>query len=394
MLGIGVMAQNDSQVQIVGFGVAPCQGDREVTVVGFGMQTKVGDIPVLAKGQSWPVHRPKITKDKKSKLTTTAWEDMEMGYITDKCEVEAPVVENLPELFPKLNNLPKEYMLRYWMLTNEGESTVLHCYFTMPADEVTNLWLACEETAIVDLATGKQYRAQRTAPDCFRKHFSVKAPAGTPLDFKIYFPKLPETTRDINIYGVPLWEMRGKQVRITQPQTGIIKEKDDVPQIKTPTLVKAADNYNKDDHKTWAEYENPHLIKPISDGTMALWNTPEATYIAVAHEQNWMREYYGIQSGTMLIDNLGHRYKLKEVRGLPLDQQFWINAYSGDFIVFLMVFEPLRPNIFSFVYTEPEGEEFEMWGADNRGKTTPCLNVEQLRANQILFEPIERQIEK
>ena len=177
--------------------------------------------------------------------------------------------------------------------SDPNDETVLHCYFTMPTDEMRNLWLACEETAIVDMATGVQYRAKRTAPECFRKHFSVKAPVGTALDFKIYFPKLAPTTKEIAIYGVPMWRMRGTKVQINNTPTfhgTVTYNYDNAPQIKKPTLVKEANNYNKDNHETWAVYTNPHLIKPVKEGTMALWNTPEATYIAIAHEQNWMRE--------------------------------------------------------------------------------------------------------
>jgi hypothetical protein len=267
----------------------------------------------------------------------------------------------------------------------------------MPADETKNLWLACEETAIVDMETGVHYRAKRTAPECFRKHFSVKAPVGTPLDFKIYFPKLSPDTKEIAIYGVPLWGMRGTKVHINSTQNfpgSFNYLYDNPPQFKTPTLVKEANNYDKDNYKTWAVYDNPHLIKPAPEGTMAIWNTQEATYIAIAHEQNWTREYYGCESGTMLLDSRGHRYKLKAIHGLPTDHIFWIDAYSGDFIAFLLEFEPLPPNLSSFTYIAPESEPFEMWGASWDGEVRSNLSISELRRNQTLFEPIERTIKE
>ena len=54
----------------------------------------------------------------------------------------------------------------------------MHCYFRMPADEVTHLWLTSEETCLVDAETGVQYRIRRTEPETFRKQFSVKAKKG------------------------------------------------------------------------------------------------------------------------------------------------------------------------------------------------------------------------
>ncbi len=364
----------------------------ELVLVGYGKMDGSESVRILAKSNCCP-QKCDIEYNSKTKKSTGIWDDLEMGYIKDKCEVQAPIITDFDKIFPGvINGMPKDYALLYWMLTEENDETVLHCYFTMPADEVLNLWLACEETAIVDMATGVQYRAKRTAPDVWRKHFSVKAPVGTALDFKIYFPKLAPDTKEVAIYGVPAWRLRGTKIPLNAPMFYGNRPYDNAPQIKNPSLVKADNNYNKDKHETWAVYNNPHLIKPVNEGTMALWRTPEATYIAVAHEQNWMREYYGLNKGTMLMDNRGHQYKLKELQGLPTGNIFWIEGNSGDFIAFVMVFEPLPPNVTTFTYLEPDSEDFDMWGADPEGQVIPNLSVSELRNNQHLFEPIERVI--
>lgn len=370
---------------------------QDVVIVGYGLSTPNGDVPILYKSNCCPVRCPKINVDKKTKKTTVAWDDMEMAYMTDKCEVTAPIATDFDKIFPdKIHGLPREYVLLYWMLSEENNETVLHCYFTMPADEVTNLWLACDETAIVDMETGVQYRAKRTDPDCFRKHFTVKAPVGTALDFKIYFPKLPSTTHEIGIFGVPLWNLRGTKVRIFG--SGHLEytnnQYDPVPDIKAPHLVQEEQNYNKDNHKTWAVYDQPHLIKPVDEGKMALWRTPEATYLAVAHEQNWNREYYGHHPETVLMDNRGHKYKLKSIKGLPIGNIFWIEGNSGDYIVFLLEFEPIPPSVSTITYIEPEGEKFDMVFASWAGEIKPNLNVNELRKNQELFKYQERKVVK
>lgn len=382
MLSLGVMAQNN-----------------DIVVVGYGFTNDNGEVQILAKNQCCIVKIPNLQIDKSNgqNRTWVVWDEMEMAYMTDTCTVEAPVAKDFDRIFPNHDTLPPQFVPLYWMLSEENEETVLHCYFTMPVNEITNLWLACEETAIVDMATGVQYRARRTSPDCFRKHFTVKAPAGTPLDFKIYFPKLPSTIKEIAIFGVPMWYLRGTKVQINtarNAQGAFQNDYDNPPNIKPPTLVDRPKKFNKDNHKTWAVYNNPHLIKPVEEGTMALWNTPEATYIAIAHEQNWMREYYGYNKGTMLIDNRGHQYKLKNMQGLPIDELFWIEAYSGDYIAFLLEFEPLPPSVSTFTYIDPEGEKFDMVFASWEGEVKSNLSVNELRRNQSLFEPIERVIKK
>lgn len=121
---------------------------------------------------------------------------------------------------------------------------------------------------------------------------------------------------------------------------------------------------------------------------MALWNTPDASYIAIAHEQNSLTEYFAITSGTMLIDNRGNRYKLKRFGGgkLPMDELFWIDGYSGDFLTFLLEFEPMPPSVTTFTFIEPDFEPFYVMFANPKGVVISNLNVSELRKNQSLFE--------
>lgn len=330
--------------------------------------------------------------------TSIRWPNNEKdSWMKDTCWVKAPVISSnyYDSLFPgmrdatinTLNNA--NLVVINWMLAIENDETVMHCFFTMPADTVTNLFLAMEETAIVDLRTGVNYRIRRTEPECMRKHIGVKAKKGDVLDFKIYFPKLSETTQFVSIYTVPLWSQYGGVEYLLTRENKAQKEYDDVPNIISPTFVsKSEEKYDKDNWDTWRHYKDAHLIKPVREGTMALWNTPEATYIAIAHEQNSMGEFYDISSGTMLIDNRGNQYKLKRFGGgnLPMDEEFWIDGYSGDFLTFLLEFEPMPPSVTSFTYIMPDLEPFYVMFANYKGEVRSNLNVNELRKNQSLFE--------
>ena len=278
-----------------------------------------------------------------------------------------------------------------WELTEEGDNTVLHCYLSMPADVVKNLWLASDETGIVDLKTGKNYRALRSVPDCWEKYFAVKAKEGAVLDFQIFFPKLPSSTTRIAIYGVPNWFMRGRNVTIKQGKA----KYDKAPDFKQPKMVSKEKDYDKNNGHSWEVYTEPHLIKPTPEGTMAIWRTAEATYLAVAHEQNWMREYFGIHPGTILADESGHMYKLKEVKGLPSNGHlFWMEGYSGDHIAFLYVFEPIPLDVNTISFLEPDSEPFNAWGANWKGDSKHGLDINELRENQKLFKYNKRKVVK
>ena len=331
----------------------------------------------------------------KHKKETVVWPYTENSWIKDTCWVKAPVIDTnyYDALFPGLRDAtissPRVNLVAInWMLTTENDETVLHCFFTMPADVVTNLFLAMQETAIVDLETGVNYRIRRTEPECMRKHIGVKAKKGDVLDFKIYFPKLAETTRFVSIYTVPIWSLRGGVTYGLTRENKIKKEYDEAPKIISPTFVSKGEKYDKDHWDTWRRYKDAHLIKPVSDGTMALWNTPEATYIAIANEQNSMSEYYAISSGTMLIDDSGNQYKLKRFGGgnLPMDELFWIDGYSGDFHTFLMEFEPIPPSVTTITFIEPDLEPFYVMFANPKGMVRSNLNINALRENQSLFK--------
>ena len=340
------------------------------------------------------------------KKATLYWPSTENGWIKDSIQFNKVAVENgfFTNLFKE--SYVKEYAdkedmtVLAWRLTDNGSETVLHCYFPMKTDQVSNLWLASSETSIVDRETGVQYRAKRTEPDCMRKHFAVKGKAGEVLDLQIFFPRLPEEVRKISIYGVPNWYLRGTNIYTISRSTATCEghchhheevHYDTIPQYHKPHLVKEAANYDRNNHETWAVYNDAHLIRPTNEGKIAMWLTPEATYMAVSHEQNWNREYFGERADQVLIDSKGHQYRLLEVEGLPVGSLFWIEGQSGDFNATLLKFEPLPLNLKEITYFDPEGTKFDMWGASWSGQLLPNLKIEEMRANQALFQFQPRQ---
>lgn len=334
---------------------------------------------------------PSSSVDKKSKLETIEWRSTENNSWHENIGIinNVPIEKDLESIYNIHDSLPDSFISMSWRLTDEGKNTVLHCYFLMKSDIVTNLWLGNAETTILDKETGIIYQARSTVPEkCYNKVFGVKGKKGTALDLQIIFPRLPESAKNLAIYGVPNWFMRGTDVQ--QEDLTVVKEDmpyfDQVPDIHLATKLKDSNNYDKDNHETWAVYNDAHTIKPVKEKTMALWRTPEATYLAIATEQNWIREYFGHGEGIILLDNKGHQYKCTSVMGYPFGDIIWLEGYPGDYFAIVLVFEPLPLNIDNFTYIEPEGEPFNMWAADWSGEVIPKLEVSQLRKNQKLFE--------
>ena len=371
--------------------------------IKYNFQSETPGVNEYAKGMGMFISRPQVKKTDDNK-TTAAWYMTNMSWIKDYCEVEnAPIEKDILKIFPEMINLPQgedSYMPMSWRLTDENNETVLHCYFTMPADEVTDMWLASEETCLVDQESGAQYRIRRTEPETYRKHFTIKAKKGDVVDQKIFFAPLAETTKEVRIYGVPNWSMMGTPVTVRHEAFGtlVYQEYDTIPQLRKPRVEKehmSEDKpYDMQNWNTWKVMTDAHLIKPVKDETMALWRTPEATYLAIGYEQNWTTEYWSFGHDIKLLDNAGHQYKIREALGLPLDELFFMKGNSGDYVAYVLVFDPLPLNVSSFTYIEPEGEPFNAWGANWSGNVIPNISVQQLRENQKLFNYHPRMIVK
>lgn len=366
------------------------QAQTNVSIT-YDLQSDKSGVKEYAKEVGVFFTRPEVKTDKKK--TTAVWHGTNMDWVKDYCDVKNVAIEKdylklFPEMAGKLEDQP--YVPLSWRLTEENNETVLHCYFPMPADEVSNLFLASEETSLVDLETGVQYRIRRTEPDTYNKHFTVRAKKGDVLDLKIFFAPLPETTKDIKIYGVSCWNMMGMPVKIGNQYYGTVEYYDTIPQFHSPRLLKehmSVDKpYDMQDWNTWKVLTDAHLIKPIEDETLALWRTPDAAYVAIACEQNWTQEYFNFNSGTILLDKFGRPYKLRKILGTPLDELFFMNGNAGDYIAFLMEFEPLPLDVQTITFVEPDIEPFNAWGANNKGIVLSNLNVKQLLDNQKLFE--------
>jgi hypothetical protein len=59
---------------------------------------------------------------------------------------------------------------------------------------------------------------------------------------------------------------------------------------------------------------------------------------------------------------------------------------AGDYVAYVLVFDPLPLNISAITYIEPKGEPFNAWGANWSGKVVSNISIQQLRHNQKLFD--------
>ena len=369
-----------------------------MAIACLAVQAQDKNVTILAQSNGVWMPMPSTAFDKKTKKTIAIWPRTEKD---DWFEPSGLVVDNLPTVNSFVDvftdwvdfvpDSEDQYTPMPWKLTEENGETVLHCYLKMPADIVDNFWLTDEEGCLLDKETGISYRARRTEPDCYYKRFAFKGKKGAVADFKIFFPKLPETTKKVAIYGVPNWQLRGREVVINRQPSGLVfhgvaQYYDNVPEFHHPTQIVEAKDYDKDNFFTWSEYKDAHLIKPIPEGTMAMWLTQDATYLALATEMNWRREYFGRGGNTILIDKQGHQYKCKGVMDYPDDTLFWVQGMSGDYFAIVLIFEPLPLSLETITYIVPEGEPFKANFANWSGEVRPDLSIKELRQNQRLFD--------
>lgn len=302
--------------------------------------------------------------------------------------VEPNLVPTTQNDMAKIKNMPFGGFTR---LVKEEKQTVLHCYVNAGKDELTSLWLGGQETYIVDAQTGTRYKARGSYDaKVWDQNSSVKTQKGTLLDFPIYFPPLPSIVKRVKIFGVPTWNLRGAEVRLRRCER---QTYDSVPQLRQPQLETPAHNYSKDDMGTYACYKDVHLLAPMPEHTMAIWLTPEATYLAIAYELNWAREYFGVEPESAIYDDVtGKKYKLRRVQGLPMKEIFFIHGVVGDLYAMVLEFDPLPLSATSISYIEADSEPFYVWGADWKGHHYNDLSVDEMRGNQKRFGYYERKV--
>ena len=286
---------------------------------------------------------------------------------------------------------------RSWAIVRERNRTVLYCYFVAPFNATKEIWLGGDEAYIVDTKTGTRYKARGTDDTkMWNQTFGIKAPAGSWVEFRVYFPPLPKDVQEVYIYGVQKWGLRGQNIiRIGDTKTNQYDK--EVPKFHVPQLIEPEKaNYDPDDMDTYAVYNNIHLVQPMKEKTMAIWLTPEATYLALTAVQNWTREYFSFQSTIVLISESTptKQYKLRKVQGLPTDRLFFIEGIVGDHQAFIFEFEPLPLDVTTISYYEPKGQPFKAWGANWDETLIRHLKVSELKANQKLFKYYKRKIKK
>lgn len=356
------------------------------------------NIRIRAIGKTTLAGHPRPTRYEKDRnLSIVKWPDTEYQEWHDTIGIvkNVPTINNNEVSFPWDDY--RGFTPMTWKLVDEGKNTVLHCYMKMPSDIVTNFWLGSGETVLLDQETGIIYQPKATVPaECYNKVFSIESKKDSVLDFQIVYNRLPDKARKLKVYGLPEWKMRGTDIQrdmVTTMPLGS-PDYDQVPKFHLPKLVKDSLNYDRNVNQSWAVYKDVHTIKPVENGTLALWRTKDATYLAMATEQNWYREWWGYGGNSVLMDDIGHRYKCKGLVGFPNDRLFWVEGYPGDYFAIVLIFEPIPLDLDTFSYIEPEGEPINMWGANWSGEVRSDLKVSELRQNQKLFNYHKRIVVK
>ena len=130
IVGLMVMMALASQAQAIGIWTS-------------NHQSANSGVKEYAKGLGNFFARPEVKTEKKK--TTAVWHGTNMDWVKDYCEVKDVAIEkDYLKYFPEMAGELKDLSLvpLSWRLTEENNEAVLHCYFPMPADEVSNLFLA------------------------------------------------------------------------------------------------------------------------------------------------------------------------------------------------------------------------------------------------------------
>ena len=293
-------------------------------------------------------------------------------------------------------------------------NTILTFRHLCRTDEET-IWVASEETVILDIRTGAQYVARRIIGSDARmcQDNIVRGMKDKVIEFQIEFPPLPRHTQHICFYGVPdihsasKFEYRDKVFALNDIQAfhnitlgdsestslaslarrfrlgdvSVGWYSTERPPMPKPKLWKKAENYTGDDMDTYPRYTNtmltpPHYIdRPYP--TYAAWFTKDATYIACIEPCYWNGTYFSIPQWAEITTDDGTTLSLMSSGGYPIDTNFFVDVLAGNCAVFILTFPPVPLTTRELTIV---------------GTSVATLSVADLLENQLLVKPFKPQV--
>lgn len=316
---------------------------------------------------------------------------------------------------------------RPFMVEANETNTMLTFYYYCRND-VERIWVASEETVIMDPRTGTQYVARGivggNAKMCCDN--IVRGKQGKVLEFKIEFPPLPRHMQRICLYGLPALNSIGEfsyrqrvfalddicRLRHHQLSSDVIdftkflrpSWKDGVsvgwysrelPPKQTPKLYKKPAKYDIQDMDTYPRYKNAISIRPYFTDYVtprfAAWFTEDATYVAEIECCLWNGTFFRIDKTAYIQQSLTpNRYEetseqlhIISAGDYPIDgTNYFIDGLAGDCVAIIMKFPPV-----------PKDTRFlNIW--INYEASAVHLPVSELLANQYLVKPFKRTVVK
>lgn len=268
------------------------------------------------------------------------------------------------------------------------------------------VWVGGDETFILDMSTGARYAALEALRGAKLNAYNiVTGHKGERVFFQIRFPRLREypdgdiNTGYVKIYGVPEAGLNGGQeyrvdeIRCLQikdwnrfselENSPLLSYEDSKPLLKQPRIVSNKRRYVSSDTATYKVFSDLPKVYPLTlaemeSGSVALWTTPQATYLTQIVEIKHFRTVIGLRKSSieLLIPKVSGDardsitlsrptdvYELYDpVRPIsaapyPLEENFIVDAIPGDFVVLTIEFPPLpigTNRVSVFIRTNPD----------------------------------------
>ena len=295
------------------------------------------------------------------------------------------------------------------------------------------IWVGGDETFILDMRSGTKYAAIEAMRGAKLNAYNVVDSVRRGWQwFQIRFPRLRRyETRDsqreetlVKIYGVPAAGLNGEQhysLSELQPVqhfkwelypehdfSPLLAYEDAKPMLKQPRLVSKPIHYNPDDTTTFPVYTDLPKVYPLTalemeHNSVALWCTPEVTYVTSIYEIKHFRTVFYIRDKHFVIgfpkddddDDDDDDMTLPNIMPLstepyPIDRNFIVEATPGDFVVFTFEYPPVPigtndvdVDFFysTYSHTPPQSDDTQF----NFGKRRTVGNW---RANQRFVRPL------
>lgn len=257
----------------------------------------------------------------------------------------------------------------YFSIVTDSTSTFLTYRVKLESD-ISNIWVGGNTTYIMDVETGTRYALRKSWHGMkLNKWIEVHGKRGEFCYFRLEFPRIPLSVKQIKIYGLPEIEKQEPYAEMTHVydlsklnplyptdrnvykdiQRNVYTQYDESgPNIRRARMVESKKEYAWDDSTTYPVFIKTPKVYPYDNTVnkpsynhISIWCTRDTTFLTFIVELTDTLTDFFLNKLDAIRYYGGEPLQLLSAGEYPIFKHFYIQGTPGDFVPITLRFPPL-----------------------------------------------------